>query len=99
MNAMFLNSKIATTFALATGALLLPAVAHAEDYAIERDGVNYVYTVSAEKGRTVITGTADRLTPFRLVVRGGRVTGEYNHRQVAFSLREMKRDAEAVAVR
>jgi hypothetical protein len=100
MNAMFLNTKIAKAFALATGALLLPAAAaHAEEVTLQRDGVTYVYTVTPKKDRTVIAGTADRMTPFRLVVRGSRVTGEYNHRQVAFSMSDMKAGAAAVAVR
>jgi hypothetical protein len=96
---MLFNSKIKRTFAITAGALLLPAIAHAEDYTIQRDGVTYEYNVSTEKDRTVITGTADRMTPFRLVVRGQRVTGEYNGKQVAFSLRDVKANAEAVAVR
>jgi hypothetical protein len=40
------------------------------DYTIERDGMTYEYNVNTDKDRTVITGTADRMTPFRLVVRG-----------------------------
>jgi hypothetical protein len=97
MNAMFLNSKTANIFALATGALLLPAAARAEEKTMVRDGVTYVYTVKTEKNRTVIVGTADHMTPFRLVVRGNRVTGEYNHKQTEFSMRDVK--PEAVAVR
>ena len=96
---MFLNAKTAKAFALATSALLLPAAAHAEEQTIERDGVTYVYTVKTDKNRTVITGTADSITPFRLVVRGQRVTGEYNHNQTDFSLRDVKPSAETVAVR
>jgi hypothetical protein len=99
MNAMFLNSKTANIFALATGALLLPAAAHAEEKTMVRDGVTYVYTVKTEKNRTVITGMADRIVPFRLVVRGDRVTGEYNYKQTAFSMRDVKPSGEAVAVR
>jgi hypothetical protein len=98
---MFFNANTAKTFALAASAALLPTLAHAEDHAHERDGVSYVYTVSTQNGRTVIAGTADRTTPFRLVVRGQRVTGEYNHKTVEFSLRDVKRTAAtgAVAVR
>lgn len=95
---MFFNSSTIKTFALAAAASL-PAVAHAEDKVIERDGVRYEYNVKTEKGRTVITGTADRLTPFRLIVRGDRVTGEYNGKQVAFTVQDAKREAEALAVR
>jgi hypothetical protein len=95
---MFLNSRTAKTVALSSAVLLLPAAVHAEEHTVERGGVTYVYTVKTEKNRTVITGTADRLTPFRLVVRGERVKGEFNHRQVDFSVRDMPRGAE-VAVR
>lgn len=96
---MFFNTKLTKAFALSAGAMMLPAIAHAEDYTIERDGVTYDYSVKTEKDRTVIAGTADRLTPFRLVVRGQRVTGEYNGKQVAFSLSQVRANAEAVAVR
>jgi hypothetical protein len=96
---MLFNPKLSMTIAIAASALLLPAIAQAEDYTIERDGVTYVYTVKTDKDRTVISGTADRFTPFRLVVRGQRVTGEYNGKQVAFSLRDVKQGADAVAVR
>jgi hypothetical protein len=99
IDAMFFNRRITRAFTLAAGALLLPALAHAEDYTSERDGVTYAYDVKTENDRTVITGTADRLTPFRLVVRGQRVTGEYNGKPVAFSLRDVKANAKAVAVR
>jgi hypothetical protein len=99
IDAMFFNPRTTKTLAFATGALLLPAIAHAQDHTIERDGVTYVYTISTEKGRTVIAGTADRLTPFRLVVRGQHVTGDYNGKQVFFTLRDVKANAEAVAVR
>jgi len=94
---MFHCLKTATSFALATGALLLPALAQAETF--ERDGVTYDYTVTTENNRTVIAGKTDRMTPFRLVVRGQRVSGEYNGKQVAFSLSEVKASAAAVAVR
>ena len=94
---MFLNLKTATAFALATGSVLLPALAQAET--LERDGVTYDYTVKTEKNRTVIVGTADRQTPFRLVLRGQRISGEYNGKQVAFSMSEVKANAAEVAVR
>jgi hypothetical protein len=94
---MLFNLKTASAFALATSALLLPALAQAET--LERDGVTYEYTVKTENNRTVIEGTADRLTPFRLVVRGQRVSGQYNGKQIAFSMREVKANAAEVAVR
>lgn len=93
---MFFNLKTASAFALATSAMLLPALAQAET--VQRDGVTYDYTVKTEKNRTIITGTADRQTPFRLVVRGQRVSGVYNGKQVAFLTRDVK-PAPEVAVR
>lgn len=97
---MFLNSRIAKTFALA-GALLLPIAAHADEtgqQSFTRDGVSYVYTVSVQDDQRVLTGTADRI-PFRLVVRGGYVSGDFNSRPVQFSLRDVKRTNQEVAVR
>ncbi|MBV1690834.1 hypothetical protein KRR38_24935 [Novosphingobium sp. G106] len=94
---MLFNLKTASIFALAASAIALPALAQAET--IERDGVTYEYSVKTEKNRTVITGKADRQTPFRLVVRGQRVSGEYNGKQVAFSLSEARANAAEVAVR
>ena len=97
---MFFNLKTSKTFALGTAALLLlPAAAHAGDHTFERDGVSYAFTKSVENGKTVITGKADNRVPFRLVVRGQRVTGQYNGTPVEFSLREVKADTEALAVR
>lgn len=98
---MFLNSRIAKTFALAAGALLLPIAAHADEtgrQSFTRDGVSYVYTVSVQDDQRVLTGTADRI-PFRLVVRGGYVSGDFNSRPVQFSLRDVKRINQEVAVR
>lgn len=98
---MFLNSRIAKTFALAAGALLLPIAAHADEtgrQSFTRDGVSYVYTVSVQDDQRVLTGTADRI-PFRLVVRGGYVSGDFNSRPVQFSLRDVKRTNQEVAVR
>lgn len=99
---MFFNPKtrrtIGKAFALATAALLLPAAAQAEDTTFERDGVTYSYTTSVENGRTVITGKTNGAVPFRLVVRGERVTGQYNGSPVEFSLRDVKREAAAAAL-
>lgn len=94
---MFFNTKITTAFALATSALLLPVAAQAEEKTFERDGVRYVYSAEVRNGSTVLSGTADR-TPFRLVVRGKRVSGQFNNNPVEFSLRDVKNRTETVAV-
>ena len=86
---MFRYSKSIKFFALATSLAALPAIAHAEERSFEHQGVQYVYTKTVRDDRTVLTGTADH-APFRFVVRGGYVTGEYNYHPVNFSLREVK---------
>lgn len=93
---MIRNAKIAIALTLAAGALL-PAAAQAKE-TFSRNGVDYTYEVSQVKDRKIITGTADRV-PFRLVVRGQRVSGEYGSSPVSFSLSEVKPAAETVAVR
>jgi hypothetical protein len=93
---MIRNTKIAITLAIAAGALL-PVAAQAKE-TFSRNGVDYAYEVSQVKDRKIITGTADRV-PFRLVVRGRRVSGEYGSSPVSFSLSEVKTPREAVAVR
>jgi predicted porin len=93
---MFTTSKNLQIFALATVAFALPAAAHAE--AFKRDGVSYEYTSSVENGYTVLTGTADKV-PFRFVVRGRYVTGEYNYRPVSFTRPATKQVRATVAVR
>ena len=45
-----------------------------------------------------LPSTADRV-PFRLVVRGQRVSGEYGSSSVSFSLSDVKPSPEVVAVR
>ncbi|HEX7752341.1 MAG TPA: hypothetical protein VF440_08055 [Novosphingobium sp.] len=103
---MFSPSKSIKSFALATSLALLPAVAQAEERTSEPEaersfahqGVQYVYTRTVRDGRTILTGTADR-APFRFVVRDRYVTGEYNYHPVSFSLRDVKRTPETLAVR
>ena len=95
---MFRYSKSFKSFALATSLAALPAIAHAEERSFEHQGVQYVYTKTVRDDRTVLAGTADH-APFRFVVRGGYVTGEYNYHPVNFSLREVKRTPEALAQR
>ena len=96
---MFLNLKTAKLFALATGALLLPAAAHADTAAFERDGVSYNYTTALVNGRTVITGQDGAGKSFRLVVGEKRVHGSYNGTAIDIALRDVKRSIEAVAMR
>ncbi|MFD1960078.1 hypothetical protein ACFSHP_15690 [Novosphingobium panipatense] len=50
--------------------------------------MNYTYT-TAQKGKvTVINGTTSAGVPFRLYVKGGRVSGTYNSRYVSFTTAE-----------
>lgn len=96
---MFLNRKTAKLFALATGALLLPAVAHADTTAFERDGISYNYTTALVNGRTVISGKDGAGKSFRLVVGQTRVRGTYNGTPIDIALRDVKRSVDAVAMR
>ncbi|WP_285021220.1 hypothetical protein [Novosphingobium sp. fls2-241-R2A-195] len=79
-----------TVLASAAVALLaIPAVAQADDSReFSHEGVNYNYT-TAQKGKvTVIDGATSAGIPFRLYVKGGRVTGTYNSRYVSFTTAE-----------
>ncbi|RZK00028.1 MAG: hypothetical protein EOO76_14480 [Novosphingobium sp.] len=96
---MFLNLKTAKLFALATGVVLLPAAAHADEVAFARDGVSYNYTTAMVNGRTVITGKDDAGKSFRLVVGETRVHGTYNGTPIDLALRDVKRSVQAVAMR
>lgn len=96
---MFLSSRTLKSFALAACFAALPAAAHAEEKTFVDDGYTYTYTETVQGDRTVLAGTVNGRTPFRLVVRGGQVSGEYNRHPTAFSLREVKRDADTLALR
>lgn len=92
---MSIIAKTIKTFALATVVFGLPAAAQAETF--KRNGVTYEYIASVENGRTVLTGTADRV-PFRFVVRGRYVTGQYDYRPVSFVRPVAKQARATVAV-
>lgn len=95
-----MSFKVTTvkTFAFAALAVGLPLAAQAETQSFKRDGVSYQYTKSVENGREVLTGTADRV-PFRFVVHGRYVTGQYNYRDVSFTRPVAKRTSLDVAAR
>lgn len=73
----------------ATALMVVPAAAQASDTReFSHEGVNYAYT-TAQKGKvTVIDGTTSAGVPFRLYVKGDRVSGTYNSRYVSFSTAE-----------
>ncbi|MEJ2456649.1 MAG: hypothetical protein P8Y58_00300 [Novosphingobium sp.] len=70
----------------AVSLLSVPAVAQAsEARQFSHEGVDYTYT-TAQKGKvTVIDGRTASGVPFRLFVKGERVTGTYNDRPVNFT--------------
>lgn len=74
---------------IATGAAALvavPAAAHASDAReFSHEGVNYTYTTAQKGDVTVIDGRTSAGVPFRLYVRGERVSGTYNNRSVSFT--------------
>ncbi|MFC0205931.1 hypothetical protein [Novosphingobium soli] len=79
------------TILAATAATLLtaPVAAHADDSrAFSHEGVNYSYTTEQKGKVTVIDGATSAGVPFRLYVKGGRVTGTYNNRYVSFTTAE-----------
>lgn len=96
---MFLTSRTIKAFAFAAGFAALPAAAHAEEKTFVDDGYTYTYTETVQGDRTVLAGMVNGRTPFRLVVKGGRVSGEFNRKPTAFSLRDVERQSEALALR
>ncbi|TYC85052.1 hypothetical protein [Novosphingobium sp. BW1] len=79
--------------AAAVAAVALPAAAQASEARnFSHEGVDYDYT-SQQKGKiTVIEGKAEGRVPFRLYVKGDRVTGMYNNRYVSFTKDEVLHD-------
>ncbi len=79
------------TAAIATVAL--PAVAQADEARnFSHEGVDYAYTSEKKGDVTVIEGKAEGRVPFRLYVKGDRVTGMYNNRYVSFTKNEVLRE-------
>jgi hypothetical protein len=76
-----------TVFVAAAATLAMaPAVAQASDARqFSHEGVNYTYTSSQKGDVTLITGHSSAGEPFRLYVKGERVTGTYNNRSVNFT--------------
>jgi hypothetical protein len=79
-----------TVFATAALSLLaVPAVAQANDAReFSHEGVNYAYTTQQKGKVTVIDGNTSAGVPFRLYVKGDRVSGTYNSRYVSFTTAE-----------
>lgn len=80
--------KTVLTAAVATLALA-PALANASELRqFSQDGVSYTYTAEQKGEVTVIAGRASTGQPFRLLVKGQRVTGTFNDHSVAFTRAE-----------
>lgn len=79
-----------TIFATATAAALIAPVAAFASEAREfsHEGVNYTYSTEQKGNVTVIDGETSKGEPFRLYVKGHRVTGTYNNRAVSFTTAE-----------
>ena len=76
-------------FAAAVSLVAIPAVAHADEArAFSHEGVNYTYSTEQKGDVTVIRGATAAGIPFRLYVKGDRVTGNYNSRNVSFTKAE-----------
>lgn len=79
---MFKTVLTAAVAILAT----VPAMAQADPVVqFSHDGVNYTYTAKKQGEATIINGHASTGAPFRLIVRGERVSGTYNNRSVNFT--------------
>ncbi|MCT2398036.1 hypothetical protein [Novosphingobium mangrovi (ex Huang et al. 2023)] len=76
-----------TVFVAAAATLaVVPAVAQAsEAREFSHEGVDYTYTTRQKGNVTLITGHTSTGEPFRLYVKGERVTGTYNNRSVSFT--------------
>ncbi|SFG15549.1 hypothetical protein SAMN05518801_108143 [Novosphingobium sp. CF614] len=71
---------------------ILPAVAHAgEAHEFSHEGVNYAYTAEQKDGVTVIKGRTSAGEPFRLAVKGNRVTGTFDDHYVSFTKADVAR--------
>lgn len=83
-----------TIIAAGTAALVaIPAVAQASDAReFSHEGVNYTYTTATKGDVTVIDGRTSAGVPFRLYVRGERVSGTYNNRSVSFTKADVVHD-------
>lgn len=79
---------------VAVAAIALPAAAQASEARnFSHEGVDYAYTSEQKGSVTVIEGTAEGRVPFRLYVKGNRVTGMYNNRYVSFTKNEVLHDS------
>lgn len=77
------------TIFTAAALLAVPAVAQAnETREFSHEGTNYAYTTEQKGEATVISGNTSNGVPFRLVVKGSRVSGTYNYRPVSFTTAE-----------
>ena len=72
---------------LAAAALIAPLAAHAgsENKTFTRDGVTYEYVVTTDGGKTILEGTANGRSPFRLVVSDNKVRGKVKGQYVSFN--------------
>lgn len=76
----------------ATTLTIAPAVAQAsEARQFSHEGVNYAYTTEQKGDVTVINGRTSSGEPFRLFVKGERVTGSFNNHSVSFTKAEAAR--------
>lgn len=77
--------KTVLTAAAATLAFA-PAMAQADEtYQFSHEGVAYTYTTEHKGDVIVVSGRSSINQPFRLVVKGERVTGTFNSQPVRFT--------------
>lgn len=77
---------------LAAAFVLTPVVATAgESREFAHEGTNYAYTKEQKGDVTVIRGRTSNGEPFRLMVKGNRITGTFDNRAVSFTAAEARR--------
>lgn len=83
-----------TVFATVAMSLALAPVAAQADATrnFSHEGVDYAYKTEQKGDVTVIEGKASGQVPFRLYVKGNRISGTYNNRYVSFTKTDVAKE-------
>lgn len=84
-----------TVFAAAALSLALAPVAAQADPTrnFSHEGVDYAFKAEQKGDVTVIEGNASGQVPFRLYVKGNRITGTYNNRNISFTKTDVAKNS------
>jgi len=89
--------KTFSTAAMTTALICVPAAVLAADTTFTNDGVRYTFSETDMGSYTLINGRDSAGKRFRLVVRGGYVSGTYGTATVDFRVRNPVARAEVAA--